>query len=384
MVTSCFAIYAGLKGSRLERPVPGAEQQQIISQHLKGKKIGLIVNQSSMVGDIHLIDILLEQQINITALFAVEHGIRGTADAGAKIENSRDAMSGLAITSLYGKKKAPSKEDVANLDLLVFDLQDVGVRFFTYLSSLHYIMESCAQYNTPLLILDRPNPNISHIDGPILEPDFASFVGIHPIPVLHGMTLGELAQMINGEGWLTDAKQCALTIIPVKDYTRSTEYVLPIRPSPNLPNQKAIELYTSLALFEATNISVGRGTDFPFQVLGGVDNDLGDFSFTPVSKPGASLNPKLIGKKLFGIDYRQAQISGLQIEIFIDWYQRTKTLNLPFVTRAHWLDKLMGTNKLRKQIQAGVPATKIRASWVIDIDDFKKRRAPYLIYPDTE
>ncbi len=365
-------------------PNPGAEQSEILIPALADKKIGLIVNQSSMVGDAHLIDVLQEQHINITSLFAVEHGIRGTADAGAKIENSRDAKSGLAITSLYGKKKAPSKEDVANLDLLVFDLQDVGVRFFTYLSSLHYIMESCAQYNTPLLILDRPNPNISHIDGPILEPEFASFVGIHPIPVLHGMTLGELAQMINGEGWLTDAKQCALTIIPVKDYTRNTEYELPVKPSPNLPNQKAINLYPSLALFEATNISVGRGTDFPFQVLGGEHNALGQFSFTPVSTPGAALNPKLIGKKLFGIDYRQAQISGLQIEIFINWYERTTTLNLPFITRAHWLDKLMGTNKLRKQVQAGVPADEIRDSWVFDLDEFKKRRAPYLIYPDTE
>ena len=336
------------------------------------------------MGDIHLIDILLDQQINITSLFAVEHGIRGMADAGAKIENSRDAKSGLAITSLYGKKKAPSKEDVAELDLLVFDLQDVGVRFFTYLSSLHYIMESCAQYNTPLLILDRPNPNISHIDGPILEPEFANFVGMHPIPVLHGMTLGELAQMINGEGWLTDAKQCALTIIPVEDYTRSTKYVLPVKPSPNLPNQKSIELYPSLALFEATNISLGRGTDFPFQVLGGEHQDYGDFTFTPHPVPGAAQNPKLNGKPLYGIDYRQRDITGLDISIYLAWHERANALDQPFLARAHWLDKLMGTNKFRKQVQAGVPATKIRASWVFDLDEFKKRRTPYLLYPDTD
>ena len=373
-------IVTMLTGCAQNRPMPGAEQTKLVNAALQGKSVGLIVNQSSLVGNTHLIDALQARQIDVQKLFAVEHGIRGTADAGAIIDNSTDARSGLPIISLYGKNKVPLLQDIDGLDVLVFDLQDVGVRFYTYLSSLHYIMESCAKHDIPLIILDRPNPNIAHIDGPILEPEFQSFVGMHPIPLLHGMTLGELAQMINGEGWLGNALQCDLTVIPVQNYTRKTPYVLPIKPSPNLSSQHAIILYPSLALFEATNISVGRGTEHPFQVLGGTHKEYGPFTFTPRSTPSAALHPKLENQKLYGQDLRTSKITGLQIEIFIKWYQKVHQLDEPFLTRPGWLDKLMGTDKFRLQVQAGQTAPDIRASWQKDLDKFKTRRTPYLIY----
>lgn len=262
--------------------IVGAERDDLLLSKLAHKKLGLIVNQSSLVRGQHLIDYLIERGLPVNTLFAVEHGIRGIADAGEHISNAVDEATGLPIYSLYGKQKQPTHKDLENIDALVFDLQDVGVRFFTYLSSLHYVMQSCADTDTPLFILDRPNPNGAYVDGPILESDHASFVGMHPIPVLHGMTLGELGRMINGEGWLEGGETCGLTVIPIANYSRHMPYELPVRPSPNLPNTQAIQLYPSLALFEATDISVGRGTGFPFQVLGGVKPFFGDFSFTPI------------------------------------------------------------------------------------------------------
>jgi uncharacterized protein YbbC (DUF1343 family) len=377
-----IAVLLKQKPAAPKRPIPGAERTQLVHQALANKRVGLIVNQSSRAGNAHLIDALQADNINAVKLFAVEHGIRGTQDAGAKIDNSRDARSGLPIVSIYGKTKAPARQDLEGIDVLVFDLQDVGVRFFTYLSSLHYILQSCADYGVPLVVLDRPNPNGAYIDGPILDPKFQSFVGMHPVPVLHGMTLGELARMINGEGWLNGEKTCDLSVIPVKDYTHATPYILPIKPSPNLPNQKAIALYPSLALFEATNISVGRGTPFPFQVLGGTHTDYGPFNFTPTSTPGAALNPKLKGQKLYGQDYRDANITGLNIELFLSWYTHAEQLDQPFLTRPHWLDKLTGSAHFREQVEAGVSAEDIRASWQDGLERFKKRRALYLLYPE--
>ncbi len=371
----------------LAAPIVGAERSALIHEHLAGKRIGLIVNQSSRVKNSHLIDSLQNSGHDIKTLFAVEHGIRGMQDAGAVIDDGYDSRSGLPIISLYGKNKAPTKQAVAELDVLVFDLQDVGVRFFTYLSSLHYIMQSCAQNNVPLVVFDRPNPNITHVDGPVLDPDYQSFVGMHPIPVLHGMTLGELARMINGEGWLTDGGRCELSVIPVQHYTRTTRYTLPIKPSPNLPNAKSIALYPSLALFEATNISVGRGTEFPFQVLGGTDigygAGYGDFSFTPRPTIGAALNPKLGGQKLYGRDYRDSSMSGLNIDLFLDWYARAGELGQDFLTRPDWLDKLMGGDGFRKQVQAGMSEPEIRASWQSELNRFRTRRAPYLLYSEN-
>ncbi|PHZ84676.1 glycoside hydrolase family 3 N-terminal domain-containing protein [Paremcibacter congregatus] len=362
--------------------VPGAERLDLVTQALAGKRAGLIVNPSSRVEDRHLIDVLQAEGVAVTKLFAVEHGIRGTADAGAKVDDGRDSQSGLPILSIYGKKKSPSAEDTTDLDVLVFDLQDVGVRFYTYLSSLHYVMDSCARNKIPLVLLDRPNPNGAYIDGPILQPAFQSFVGMHPIPLLHGMTLGELARMINGEGWLPYGATCDLTVIPVQNYTHATDYILPVKPSPNLPNQKAIKLYPSLALFEATTVSVGRGTDFPFQVLGGVRPEYGGFQFTPVPKPGAALDPKLKGQQLFGRDFRSSSVTGLNIEILIAWYHKAKALEEKFLDRPQWLDKLMGTDLFRRQIEAGLSAEEIRLSWKADLDEFKARRTLYLLYPD--
>jgi uncharacterized protein YbbC (DUF1343 family) len=231
-------------------------------------------------------------------------------------------------------------------------------------------------------VLDRPNPNIAFVDGPVLDPAFQSFVCMHTIPVLHGMTLGELAHMINGEGWLGEGLMCDLTVIPVAYYTRHTRYVLPVKPSPNLPNQSAIRLYPSLALFEATAISVGRGTDFPFQVLGGAHKGYGSFTFTPHPMPGAALHPKLQGQTLYGADLRNASLKGLQIDVFLDWHAKAKALNAPFLTRPNWLDKLMGTDRFRTQVEAGLSAAAIRKSWQKDLETFKARRAPYLLYPD--
>ena len=374
-----YLIKQNLKGKPL---IVGAKQTAQIKTLLSGKRVGLIVNQASRAGDVHLIDMLQSEGIDIQRLFAVEHGVRGSADAGMSIDNSVDRASGLPIISIYGKSKTPQKQDIHDLDMLVFDLQDVGTRFYTYLSSLHYVMESCARHGVPLAVLDRPNPNIAYVDGPLLEPAFQSFVGMHPIPVLHGMTLGELAKMINGQGWLKNGKRCELTIIPVENYTRAMPYNLPIKPSPNLPNSQAIALYPSLALFEATNISVGRGTNFPFQVLGGADEKYGDFTFTPRPITGAALHPKLGGHMLHGKDLRTADVKGLHIEIFIDWHKNANEYGLPFLTRPGWLDKLMGTDNFRRQVQASQSALAIRKSWQKDLDDFKRARAPYLIYPE--
>ena len=359
----------------------GAAQTQILKKELLDKNIGLIVNQASVVEDVHLIDILQANGYKIKTLFAVEHGVRGNADAGEELNDGVDAQSGIKIISLYGAQKSPSKTDLQGLDVLVFDLQDVGVRFYTYLSSLHYIMQACADYDVPLMVLDRPNPNIEFVDGPILKAEYKSFVGMHEIPLLHGMTLGELANMINGENWLDGGSKCKLKVIPIKNYTRRTLYNLPVRPSPNLPNQQAIRLYPSLALFEATNISVGRGTDFPFQVLGGTYNRLGDFIFIPQSKTGAKY-PKHEGKKLYGQDLRDSKITGFNIEIFLDWYKKTDKMGVPFLTNPNWLDQLVGTDEFRKQVEAGLSADDIRKTWQKDLQNFRRKRQQYLLYPD--
>ncbi len=365
----------------MNQPVVGAEQAKQVEKILAGKTIGLIVNPTSRVGDKHLIEALRQRGYEIGRLFALEHGLRGVEDAGAKIGDGSDEKTGLAIVSLYGGKTKPSAQDLAGLDILVFDIQDVGVRFYTYLSSLGYIMQACAEHNVPLVVLDRPNPNIAFVDGPVLQPKFRSFVGRFEVPLLHGMTLGELALMINGEGWLEGGRKCDLTVIPIQNYTRHTHYSLPVKPSPNLPNDQAVRLYPSLALFEATNISVGRGTDFPFQVLGGLRAEYGDFSFTPTSRSGAT-NPKHKGRKLYGQDLRQSTIKGLDISLFMDWRHKAQALDADFLTRPNWLDKLMGTDAFRKQIEQGVSAKRIRRSWQADLRAFKRARKPYLLYKD--
>ena len=360
----------------------GAERGELYLPLLENKKVGLVVNQTSRVGEQHLLDFLLANNINVIRIFAPEHGFRGDHDAGAHVNNDIDSLTGTAITSIYGKNKKPAPDIMAELDIVVFDIQDVGVRFYTFISSMHYMMEAAAESGTEFLVLDRPNPNGKFVDGPILEPAFQSFVGMHPIPILHGMTVAELAQMIKGEGWINQAQNLKLTTIANANYQRDMSYALPITPSPNLPNSQSIQLYPSLCFFEATPVSIGRGTDFPFQVIGHNTVMLGSFKFSPESRPGAALHPKLEGQLLSGIDLRNSDIQGLDLQLFIQAYQQFKQQGLDFFERADFMDKLAGTDKLRRAIEQGQGAEQIKQAWVADLQAFKKQRLPYLLYPD--
>ena len=360
--------------------VVGAQQYAKYLPQLKNKRVGLVVNQTSIIGQTHLVDALLAKSINITKIFAPEHGFRGDHDAGAHVKNAVDSKTGIPLISIYGKNKKPSQAALADVDVIIFDIQDVGVRFYTYISSMHYMMEAAAEQRIEFLVLDRPNPNIAYVDGPILEPEFKSFVGMHPIPVLHGMTVGELAKMIKGEGWINKAPDLKLTVIPVDHYTRKSAYSLPVKPSPNLPNDQAIALYPSLCFFEATPISIGRGTDFAFQVIGYSPITLGDFSFTPRAIKGAALNPKFKNQTVQGLDLRQANITGLNLTYLINAYTELSKNNISFFERAEFMDKLAGTNKLRLAIEAGQSEAQIKQSWQAGLVQFKAQRASYLLY----
>jgi uncharacterized protein YbbC (DUF1343 family) len=349
---------------------------------LQQKRIGLLVNPTAEVAGQHLVDLLLQHQVTIHTIFAPEHGFRGDYDAGALVKNSVDSKTGIKIVSLYGANKQPTAAQLADIDLLIFDIQDVGVRYYTYISSLHYLMQAAAAAKIPLIVLDRPNPNGAFIDGPVLELAYQSFVGMHPIPLLHGMTVGELALMIKGEAWIEQADALQLTVIPVANYRRDMVYALPVKPSPNLPNDQAIALYPSLGFFEATPLSVGRGTAFPFQVIGYDKFALADFSFTPVSTPGAALTPPLMDKKLHGQDLRHVASQGLDLSYLLDWYQLFKQHNQPFFTSVSFMDKLAGTNKLRQQIEQGLTAAEIKQSWQADLQQFRQQRRAYLLYPE--
>ena len=345
---------------------------------LKGKKIGIITNQTGILSNkTHLVDFLISKNINIQIIFAPEHGFRGTADAGEHVIDGKDAKTGLPIVSLYGDNRKPKTEQLAGVDVVVFDLQDVGLRFYTYISTLHYAMEACAENNKTLLLLDRPNPNGSIIDGPILEKDFTSFVGMHPVPVLYGMTIGEYGQMINGEKWLQNGAQCKLTVIPCVNYNRNMSYSLPVKPSPNLPNDQSINLYASLCLFEGTNVSVGRGTEKQFQIYGSPFLPKRDFSFVPKPNLGAK-EPMHKDKICYGEDLSAiAKVNQLELKWLLKTYNETsdksKFFN-PFFT------KLAGTKQLQQQIEAGTSEKEIRKSWVNGLNDFKEIRKKYLIY----
>ena len=356
----------------------GADNYAAYLPILKNKKVGIVTNQTGILSDkTHVVDFLLEQKIDLQKIFAPEHGFRGTADAGEHVVDGKDTKTGLPIISLYGDNKKPKAEQLAGIDVLVFDLQDVGARFYTYISSLHYIMEACAENNIPLIVLDRPNPNGGIVDGPILEKEFTSFIGMHPIPTLHGMTIGEYAQMINGEKWLKDGVQCKLTVIPCLNYKREMFYSLPVKPSPNLPNDQAINLYASLCLFEGTNVSSGRGTEKQFQIYGSPFLPKTDFSFTPVSNFG-SKDPMNKGQLCYGEDLTQApKVHQLELKWLLKAYNTTADKTkffTPFFT------KLVGTKKLQQQIEAGSPETEIRKSWEKGLSDFKAMRKKYLIY----
>ena len=373
----------------------GAENYDAYLPLLEGKKVGIVTNQTGGLHkkgrmiilnggeadeadqNISLVDLLLNQKINIVKIFAPEHGFRGTEDAGEHVVDGKDVKTNLPIISLYGDNKKPKPDQLAGISILVFDLQDVGARFYTYISSLHYIMEACAENNIQLIVLDRPNPNGAIIDGPILEKEFTSFVGMHPIPLLHGMTIGEYAKMINGEKWLKNAIQCNLTVIPCLNYKREMTYALPVKPSPNLPNDQSINLYASLCLFEGTNVSVGRGTETQFQIYGSPFLPKTGFNFTPIPNFGAK-EPVYKNQICYGEDLSAiTKVKQLELKWLIKSYQNTtdksKFYN-PFFT------KLAGTKKLQQQIEDGITETEIRKSWQKGIEDFRQMRKKYLIY----
>lgn len=365
--------------------VPGAERTAHYYSLLKGKKIGLIVNQTSRVVDSHLVDTLLSLGLSIVKIFTPEHGYKGTADAGEKVEDDKDKD--IPILSLYGKNKKPKKEDISDLDVLVFDIQDVGARFYTYISTLHYVMESAGESNIPLIVLDRPNPNGFYVDGPVLDPKFTSFVGMHPVPIVYGMTIGEYGQMINGEGWLDNKINCDLTVIKCVNYDHSKTNDLPIKPSPNLPNLKSILLYPSLCLFEGTTVSVGRGTDMQFQLTGhpSLEGDM-PYKFTPIPKPGAK-NPKHNGKECYGMEFHHMDKSTLlddaqlNIGLLVKYYQLLNNKGETVFLDNGFFDKLAGTDLLRQQIVSGKSEEEIKASWKPALNNFKKVRQKYLLYP---
>ncbi len=348
---------------------------------LKGKKIGLLVNHTSLLGKAHLVDTLLTHNVIVTKIFAPEHGFRGTADAGEHINDGYDKKTGIPIISLYDKNKKPTKDQLSDLDVVIFDIQDVGVRFYTYISSMHYMMESCAENNVKMLVLDRPNPNGDYFDGPVLQKEYQSFVGMHPIPVVHGLTVGELALMINGENWLKDSVKCKLIVIKMQNYRHDMAFSLPVKPSPNLPNDLSIRLYPSLCFFEATDVSIGRGTYMPFQVIGYPDSTYGSFTFTPVSIDGMSKYPKQQDKLCYGIDLRTEPLDhNFTLKHLIDFYKLSGS-STNFVTRRKWFNLLAGNDVLLKQIEEGLTEKEIRASWTSELKAYGELRRKYLLYP---
>ncbi len=359
-----------------------AEQAELYLPLLQGKKVGVVGNQTSILpqsNSKHLVDFLLENQVNVVKVFVPEHGFRGTADAGEKVDNSVDAKTGLPIVSLYGNNKKPSTDQLKDLDILVFDLQDVGVRFFTYISTLHYVMEACAEQGKPLLLLDRPNPNGNYVDGPMLKKGFESFVGMHPIPIVHGLSMGELARMINGEKWLKGGVQADLTVIPVANWNHALPYELPVKPSPNLPNTLSIRLYPSTCLFEGTVVSLGRGTYFPFQVYGYPAANFGDFTFTPVSIDGMSKTPPHQDKLCYGRDLRtESPTQPFTLSYLLEAYGRSGMQEKFFNS---YFNTLVGTDELKGQILAGKTEAEIRETWQQGLKDYAILRSKYLIYP---
>jgi uncharacterized protein YbbC (DUF1343 family) len=367
--------------------IVGAERTDIYFPIIKDKRLGVVANQTSLIGHMHLVDSLLNAGFNVVKAFGPEHGFRGGAGAGEEIKSNIDPKTGIPVVSLYGKNKKPTPEDLRGIELMIFDIQDVGVRFYTYISTMTYVMEACAENNIPLIILDRPNPHGDYVDGPLLDPAFSSFVGLHPVPVVYGMTIGEYALMVNGEYWLKDSIQCDLQVIPIKNYDHTSRYELPVPPSPNLPNNVAVQLYPSLCFFEGTIISVGRGTDVPFQVIGHPDFVIGSYLFKPVDIPGKAMDPPYEGKTCLGFS-----LAGFEEQVV----EKERKLHLFYLLEMFrffggrkdffnsFFDKLTGSDQLRKQIVAGLTEDEIRKSWQSDIKAFKEIRKKYLLYPDFE
>ena len=364
----------------------GADQIETLTSLIGNKKIALVANQTSLTGNTHLLDTLCSLGKRPVALFAPEHGFRGKADAGETVKDGKDVKTGTPIISLYGKNKKPSATDLANIDMVVFDIQDVGARFYTYISTLYYIMQACAENDKELIVLDRPNP-CDYVDGPLLKKEYKSFVGMLPIPVLHGCTMGELAGMINGEGWLGGNLKCKYSVIKIQGWKHGDPYSLPVKPSPNLPNDRSIALYASLCLFEATSVSVGRGTYFPFQVIGSplLPKDKYPFSFTPKALEGFDKNPLHKNVVCHGLDLRETDISGLNgfsLKYVVEMYREFKKMNKSesFLTRPKWFDLLMGTNQVRLDMLKGKSEEEIRSAWNEDLKKYMEMLDKYILY----
>ena len=383
------------QGNNIE---PAAWQTEEYLPLLEGKRVAAVVNHTSLIKETHLVDSLLSLGVKLTTIFAPEHGFRGEAAAGEVVKNSTDVKTGLPIVSLYGSNKKPLPGQLDNVDVVVFDIQDVGTRFYTYISTMHYVMEACAELGKQMLVLDRPNPNGYYVDGPVLDMEQQSFVGMHPIPVVHGLTVGELAHMINGEGWLANNLKCDLQVVKTVNYEHSDFFSLPVRPSPNLPNDQAINLYPSLCLFEGTVISLGRGTPFPFQVIGypnasftepvGVEVQVLDtISFVPKDIPGVATNPKHEGELCYGLDLRgEDRLARFSLQYLMNFHKKANDLGIDNEEffREDFFDLLAGTSKLREQLVSGVDETIIRRSWTDDLNTYKSMRKKYLLYEDFE
>lgn len=379
-IISCTKVISQKKSEKAKLEI-GAEQMNEIIPILKDKRVAMVVNHTTTIGKTHLVDTLLKQSIKITKIFAPEHGFRGTAADGEHISNGKDPETGVQIISLYGSNRKPTAEQLKDVDAIIFDIQDVGARFYTYISTMHYVMEACAEHKKLMLVFDRPNPNGHYVDGPILEPAFKSFVGMHPIPVVHGLTVGELAMMINGEKWLENGQQCELKVIKCKGYTHKTPYAPPIKTSPNLPNYQSVLLYPSICFFEGTEVSVGRGTDTQFQVLGSpTTKNYGTYTFTPEDKPG-TMNPPQKGKLCYGQDLRKvnAYDTKLNLTYLLDFYKKCEN-KADFFLKTNHFKRLAGTESLKKMIIEGKTESEIRASWQEGLNKYLAMRKKYLMY----
>ena len=357
----------------------GADQLDVLLPKLKNKNVALVVNHTSLVGPTHITDTLISSGINIRKVFAPEHGFRGAAADREKINDGVDAKTGLAIVSLYGANRKPTPEQLADVDVVIFDIQDVGTRFYTYISTMHYVMEACAEQNKKMIILDRPNPNGSYVDGPMRVPELKTFVGMHPIPIVHGLTVGELAGMINGEGWLEKGVKCDVEVIKLKNWKHDDSYSLPGKPSPNLPNDQAVRLYPSLCLFEGTVVSVGRGTETPFLIIGNPEFKDMPFTFTPRPMPGMSNDPPQNGKVCYGLDLRNVPVERrIDLKYLLDFYNRYPDKDKFFIGS---FDRLAGTPVLKEQIRRGLTEDQIKATWQKDLEAYRAMRQQYLLYP---
>ncbi|MEQ8302444.1 MAG: DUF1343 domain-containing protein [Cyclobacteriaceae bacterium] len=373
----CFGFLASL-GQRTQDLVLGAEDLTTLLPKLEGKRVALLVNNTSRIGKTHVVDTLKSRGVNLVKIFSPEHGFRGNAPDGEEVKNGIDPRSNLPIVSLYGSAKKPTRKQLEDVDIVVFDIQDVGVRFFTYVSTLYYMMEACSENNKTVIVLDRPNPNGSYVDGPILEAEFESFVGLIAIPIVHGMTVGELANMMNGESWFKDGVQCKLEVVPMKNYKHTTAYTLPIKPSPNLPTQNSILWYPSLCLFEGTVISVGRGTQTPFEIIGNPDLKGYDFNFTPQPIDSMSIHPPHENRVCYGLDLRKVEPAAeISLKYLLEFYAKYPKKDQFFTP---YFNTLAGNRTLQEQIISGMSEEEIKLTWQRELNAFKARRSKYLLY----